>query len=336
MSTLSDEHDAAAASEGALGDALAGVLGLTPETDDNDPDEALVGAEEVSEEIEGEGEEGEDEFDMSAKGLAEALDVDAEFLYGVEYSVGDGEAMTAGEMKDELIKLRQGGTAVQDEMVKARNMQQYLQAQNALSQQYGKPIERADSLLRKLSGEYNEINWKSAVDEYGSDAMVKKLTLESQIREVQGDLQTMNGEYDQAMAGYAGQVKNNELQAMAAQHPEFKTFEEGVEYARKVYDGLESPPFTFEQMGEMLMSQGGARLLPTFEAASKMSGISNIDAKRVRGSMKTLRGGRSISKAQQRKMQAGRAAKALELAKGGTRQQRDAAAMALINQAGGL
>jgi len=280
-----------------------------------------------------------DDVPLSAKERAEYFGVDPSLFYDTEFAFSDGsDPMTASQMNDWIQERKkdEGGLVdLRQQQQQFQQQQDMAQAQAGVNQKYGQPLSKANYIRSELISQRDGADWRALQDQYGDKAQIKRLQLDQQINEVENDIRIMNGEYQQALGGFQQNIQNVEIQSIAKMHPEWETQEQGMDGLRKIHAGLQGVMnISFDQMiHELVMTPNGAARLPLFEQASKYGAIGNMDENKVRKAATSIKAGRTISAEAQIKMQNARAVKA---AIGGTRQQKNAAAAALIKQAGGI
>lgn len=323
-----------------LGSALAGVLAneapaptaipVKEEIPDDDGLLAESGLLPEEEEVEEVDEETIDDGPLPAgvKARAEALEVDPSFFYEMEYTLNDGTVMTVGDMKDQI---QSGGGAIQAQQQELQAKVQQFEAQQALQEQYGAPIMQLENALQEVTERYKQTNWKELTDEHGDKAELAKLQMQQRYSEIENRLNTLKGEHQQAMQSYSQQATQGNIDGILKAHPTWTDPQVAQAELGQIHEGVKDI-ISIEEMTH-LIGQMGPKALQVFERAATGGKVANIDTKRVKRAAKALKGGKSISAKQQRRMQQAKRNKA---AVGGTRQQREAAAVQMIADAGGI
>lgn len=321
-----------------IGLALEGALGIEPAVE-----EEVVPGEEIDSELDTSPEEGEEEpgeegdldidsLPANIKERAEALELDPSFFYDAAVTLNDGTSMTIGQLKD-AVQAGGGSEAIQKQQTDILAQQQHMQAENALREQYGEPIRRYEDALAEIAEKYKSTNWKELTDEHGDKAELARIQMQQRYTQIQQDVAEMKGEYAQAMGGYAGQVAQAQLTEIIKTHPTWTDNTVAIAEMQAIHKAVAGTGITYEQMTNEVGGMGGAVKLAILELAAKGAAAGNIDPKKVRKVAKSLKGGRTISSIQQKRMQQ---AKALKAARGGTRKQQQQAAIDLIAANGGL
>ena len=313
-----------------LGTALADSLGITqPETPEQEetPEQQELQGEETDEVEELEEDIDDGPLPAGVKARAEALDVDPSFFYEMEYTLNDGTVMTVGDMKDQI----QGGSGIQSQGQELQAKVQQFEAQQALQEQYGAPIMQLENALQEVTERYKQTNWKELTDEHGDKAELAKLQMQQRYSEIENRLNTLKGEHQQAMQSYSQQANQGNIDGILKAHPTWTDPQVAQTELGQIHEGVKDI-ISIEEMTH-LIGQMGPRALQVFERAATGGKVANIDTKRVKRAAKALKGGKSISATQQRRMQQAKRNKA---AVGGTRQQREAAAVQMIADAGGI
>lgn len=327
-----------------LGAALAGVLNEempkptnVPVPKNEIPDDELGPEADQLPGEEGEGEEDgeyidQDDLPSNIKERAEALEVDPSFFYDAAVTLNDGTSMTIGELKDAV---QAGGSTgnIQAQQQQVLAQQQQMQAEHALREQYGEPISQYQHALKEIEDRYKGTNWKELTDEHGDKAELAKIQMQQQYSQTKAELDRITGEYQQAMGGYANQVAQAQLQEIVKTHPSWTDQATANVEMQEIHKAIAGTGITYDQMLNEIGGMGGAAKLAILELAAKGAAAGNIEPKKVRKVARSLRGGRTISATQQKRMQQ---AKSLKAAKGGTRRQQQDAAVEMIKAAGGL
>lgn len=324
--------------------ALEEALGITPEVapvDENLPAdgelspeaEQLPGEEDAEEEVPlAEGEfELPDSIDI--KEFAELAGVDVDYLYNnMTMTSANGDVISIGEWKDNLKEQAQGGN-LQQQQQDILAQQQHMQAQAALREQYGEPIRRYQDALQEITEKYKSTNWKELTDAHGDKAELARVQMQQRYSQIQNELGRMTGEYEQALGGYATQIAQHQLQEIVKTHPTWTDQASATTEMQEIHKAIASTGITYEQMINEIGGMGGSVKLAILELAARGASAGNISHKKVRTVAKSLRGGRTISAQQQKRMQR---AKSLKAARGGTRKQQQQAAIDLIAANGGI
>lgn len=275
------------------------------------------------------------ELPMGVKERAEAIGVDPSFFYDMEYTMNDGSVMTIGDMKDQV---QNGGTSEDIKTLKQQQQQliqerQMLAAQHAIQKDKGEPLEAAKRALSSLTAQYRSINWKEQIDAHGDSAELAKVRMQSQYTQLEQNINNLQSEYDSALSHYTGQVAETQKEAILGIHPDWNDPNTAIAGMQKIHTALQSTGISYDEMINEVSGMGGAVKLAILELAVKGAEGSSFNINEVRKAAKTLSGGRTITAAQQKKMQQG---KALQAAKTGSRKQRLAASAQLIADAGGI
>ena len=160
-------------------------------------DEAIEEVDDVVDEADVDGEQDEDVPDSEAddeprtiKQLAEAIDVDTEYLYGIEIGMGDNqEPISIGKLKDEVQESRRNLQKMQEDM--ASQAEQIEQAQSTVGQfqQVSQDEQAAQQEMALLNKEYNEIDWEKFKREDPGNAALHRQEMGEKYQQAQYKLQ---------------------------------------------------------------------------------------------------------------------------------------------------
>jgi len=328
----------------AITDALSGALGLET-ADPAAPEEAVTddtlvhedGTPLTEEELEAVGDEdglAYDDLPTNIKDRAEKLGVDPSMFYDADVTLSDGTVMSIGEMKDQIQSGGAVNASVQQQQQQLMQQRQQFEARQAIDAQLGAPMRNLEEQYKKIEAEYGETNWQGLVEEYGADKVeLARVKMQQQYTQLKSQAAEMKARYDGAIANYSGNIANAEITAILQKHPDWQDMTVARTEMGKIHQSLASTGITMDEIVSEVTGTGGAVKLALLELAVLGANAGNIDNKRVRKAVKTLKTGRTITAAQQKRMQT---AKAMKAAQGGTRQEKLAASVALIQQAGGI
>ena len=291
------------------------TMGEEVEEVEESPEEAVKAAESDESDL------GED---FTVAELAEAIGVDPAYLYKMRLPKADGTSLTLGEWKD-------NPTAVpQDEMQNFQREQQMFQARQAIDGEYREKLDYLKYAKEDLTEKYKQINWSEAKEKHGDAAEVEKLRMQQQYSQIDGQLNAMQAEYDQKVAGYSGAVAQDAIDRVVRAKPAWRDPQVATTEMQAIHAPLKDK-LAYDQIVAGVNGQipgvDPVAFLDILELAAKGAAASNLTPQQVRKKLKPLRSGKSITRQQQAKMQQG---KMLKQAKKGTRRERLAAAEALI------
>lgn len=109
---------------------------------------------------EGEQEEGEESEIKSLNQLAEAIEVDTEFLYGIEIAMADGgDAVPIGEIKDKFQNLNREKTALETQLQQQEEQLKLAQSGVMQNQSMSNDLMLAMGEANDIARQYNEVDW---------------------------------------------------------------------------------------------------------------------------------------------------------------------------------
>ena len=108
--------------------------------------------------------------------LAEAIDVDPEFLYNIEIGMPEGEApIPLGKLKDQYQQVTKQNK--QMEQALAQQQQQLIEAQNGMgqAQQVSQEVQTARDQVNAINAQFNSIDWEKAkTEDPGATALARQ------------------------------------------------------------------------------------------------------------------------------------------------------------------
>jgi len=169
--------------------------------------EAVITEGEEPEEVTEEEGESNDEGPMTLKQLAEAIEVDVDYLYDIEIGMGDNQdPIPVGKLKDEYQAAVRANTQLQEKLdSQAAEFEQRdtgMQAQQQVSEQ----VQMANYELQDVQKEFNNIDWERFEQESPGEAALARQKFMERHQRAQQTIQQLaqqeeiqQGQYMQAM-----------------------------------------------------------------------------------------------------------------------------------------
>lgn len=159
--------------------------------------------------------------------LASAIEVDAEFLYGIKIPMPDGEEpITLSELKDGYTKFKRGSSEEREALEEERAaFDDYKQSQaEMLQQQMQLPQEivAAQAEAMAIAYQYQNYNWEELEKANPGQAALQKQNMASLYQQAQDKLQGLNAQYQHQLSETVKEHTRKEFKAMLHYIPEWK------------------------------------------------------------------------------------------------------------------
>jgi len=270
--------------------------------------EAVITEGEEPEEVaEEEGEAG-DEGPMTLKQLAEAIEVDVDYLYDIEIGMGDNQdPIPVGKLKDEYQAAIRTNTQLQEQLTsQAAEFEQKslgMQAQQQASEQ----VQMANYELQDVQKEFNNIDWERFEQESPGEAALARQKFMERHQRAQQTLQQLAQQEEMQDSQYMQAMGQKLVELIPTwSDPAVRTEEQGQ--IRELLKGMGYTDEMLRNTRDPLAISVVHRLL---KAEAQLAGGA-AEVKRVRNAPKVLRqaNGRFKQKGDQQVVEAKKAVSA--------------------------
>ena len=137
--------------------------------------EAVITEGEEPEETVGEEGESDDEGPMTLKQLAEAIEVDVDYLYDIEIGMGDNQdPIPVGKLKDEYQAAIRTNTQLQEQLTSQAAEFEQKSSGMQVQQQASEQVQMANYELQDVQKEFNAIDWQRFETESPGEAALAR------------------------------------------------------------------------------------------------------------------------------------------------------------------